>query len=70
MLTDGKTVTARHDSGIPSDDVADQGKRLEEKFNALVEPVLGANRSSALISDIGRFEELGDIRGLMGLAEG
>ncbi len=70
LLTDGTTVTARHDSGIPSNDVVNQGKRLEEKFNALVEPVLGANRSSALISDIGRFEELGDIRGLMGLAEG
>jgi 2-methylcitrate dehydratase PrpD len=70
LLTDGTTVTARHDSGIPSDDVTDQGKRLEEKFNALVEPVLGLNRSSALISEIGRFEALVDVRGMMVLAGG
>lgn len=70
LLTDGKTVTARHDSGLASTDVADQGKRLEDKFNALVEPVLGPNRSPALIADIGRFETLGDVRGLMGLAGG
>ncbi len=68
LLTDGKTVTARHDSGIPSTDVADQGRRLEEKFNALVEPVLGSNRASALISDIARFEALGDVRNLMALS--
>ncbi len=70
LLTDGRTITARHDSGIPSDDVAAQGKRLEEKAHALVEPVLGSNRSSALVSDVLRFEELADVRGLMGLAAG
>jgi len=70
LLTDGRTITARHDSGLPADDAAAQGKRLEEKFHALVEPVLGSNRSSALVSDVLRFEELADVRGLMGLAAG
>jgi 2-methylcitrate dehydratase PrpD len=70
LLTDGTTLTARHDSGIPSGDVTDQGQRLEEKFNALVEPVLGSNRSSALISDIRQFEKLTDVRGLLTLSAG
>ena len=70
LLTDGTILTARHDSGIPSDDVTDQGRRLEEKFHALVEPVLGSNRSSALISDIRQFEKLPDVRGLLTLSAG
>jgi 2-methylcitrate dehydratase PrpD len=70
LLTDGRTIAARHDSGLPSDDVTAQGKRLEEKFHALVEPVQGANRSSALVAEIRRFEALADIRALMGLAGG
>ena len=70
LLTDGTILTARHDSGIPSDDVTDQGRRLEEKFHALVEPVLGSHRSSALISDIRQFEKLPDVRGLLTLSAG
>ncbi len=65
LLTDGTRLTARHDSGIPAVDTEDQGKRLEEKFNALVEPILGSNAATALIADIARLEGLPHIRGLM-----
>jgi len=65
LLTDGTRVTAQHDSGLPMTDVAAQGARLEEKFTALVEPVLGAARSRALIEDVGRFDALPDTRAMM-----
>ncbi len=66
-LRDGSRVTAQHDSGVPATDVADQGKRLEAKFAALVDPVLGADKTAALIVDNGRFDTLADVRGLMRL---
>jgi 2-methylcitrate dehydratase PrpD len=69
-LRDGSRVTAQHDSGVPATDVADQGKRLEAKFAALVDPVLGADKTAALIVDVGRFDALGDVRGLMSLGRG
>lgn len=64
-LTDGTRLTARHDAGIPAADVTAQGQRLEEKFNALVEPILGANAATAMIADINRLETLPDVRSLM-----
>ncbi len=67
LLTDGTCVTAQHDSGLPMTDVAAQGQRLGEKFTALVEPVLGAEWSRALIEQVGRFDALADARGVMRL---
>jgi hypothetical protein len=64
-LTDGSTLTAKHDAGVPAADTADQGRRLEEKFMALVEPVLGGNTAGALIAEVNRLEALPDVRGLM-----
>lgn len=64
-LTDGTTVAAEHDSGIPAADTAEQGRRLEEKFVALVEPVLGGNTAGALIAEVARLETLPDLRGIM-----
>jgi 2-methylcitrate dehydratase PrpD len=66
-LQDGSRFTARHDSGIPATDVAQQGTRLEAKFAALVDPVLGTEKTARLIADIGRLEALTEIRGVMGL---
>lgn len=65
LLTDGSRVSAQHDSGLPMTDVAAQGRRLEKKFTALVEPVLGVQRSRALIGEIGRLDALPDLRGMM-----
>ncbi|HEY1932575.1 MAG TPA: MmgE/PrpD family protein [Acetobacteraceae bacterium] len=64
-LTDGRTLTAGHDSGIPADDVDAQGARLAEKFVALAEPVIGAARTRELIGQVARLDTLADLRGLM-----
>lgn len=47
-LTDGTQVSAKHDAGIPAADVAEQGRRVEAKFAALVDPILGGPRSAAI----------------------
>jgi 2-methylcitrate dehydratase PrpD len=60
-LGDGRTVAARHDSGVPAPDVDDQGRRLEEKFTALVAPLLGGKRADTLRETIGRLDEIQDI---------
>ncbi|HBK05414.1 MAG TPA: MmgE/PrpD family protein [Acetobacteraceae bacterium] len=66
-LRDGTRFNAQHDSGVPAADVAQQGKRLEAKFAALVDPVLGTDKAARLIADIGRLQALPDVRGIMGL---
>jgi 2-methylcitrate dehydratase PrpD len=64
-LRDGSKLTARHDSGVPDADVAHQGTRLESKFAALVDPVLGTEKAARLIADIGRLDSLPDMSGLL-----
>jgi 2-methylcitrate dehydratase PrpD len=66
-LRDGSRFTAQHDAGIPASDVVDQGRRLEAKFAALVDPVFGADRTGQLIADVGRFDSLPDVRDVLGL---
>ncbi len=70
LLTDGTHLTARHDSGVPAMDTAAQETRLEEKFEGLVEPVLGTERCAALIAKIRVFESLADLSELMVLCRG
>jgi len=67
-LADGKRVTARHDAGIPAADIEEQGRRLAAKFDALVEPVLGAPRARELRETIVGLDSLTDIGSLTGLA--
>ena len=66
-LTDGTKLTAQHDSGVPAGNVAEQGRRLETKFIALVEPVLGRGKTGDLLGEINRLDTLKDLRGLMAL---
>ena len=66
-LTDGTRLTARHDSGVPAPNVADQGRRLDDKFTALVEPILGRSKAGDLLGEINRLDTLKDVRGLMAL---
>ncbi len=66
-LADGRTVAARHDSGVPAPDVDTQGRRLEEKFTALVAPLLGAGRAAALRARIARLDQVEDVGELTGL---
>jgi 2-methylcitrate dehydratase PrpD len=69
-LRDGSRFTAQHDAGIPADDVIHQGKRLEAKFAALVDPVLGTDNTARLIADIGRLDSLQQVSGIPGLSAG
>ncbi len=67
-LTDGRRLTARHDAGIPAADIADQGRRLAAKFDALVEPLLGAPRTRELRETIAELDHLTDVADLAKLA--
>ncbi len=67
-LSDGRHVTTRHDAGIPAADIADQGDRLAAKFDALVEPVLGAPRTRELRETIAGLDHLADVADLAKLA--
>jgi 2-methylcitrate dehydratase PrpD len=69
-LADGRRVTARYDSGIPATEIAEQGRRLTAKFDALVEPVLGAARTRELREMISGLDGLDDIGDLANLAAG
>jgi 2-methylcitrate dehydratase PrpD len=69
-LRDGSRFTAQHDAGVPAADVAQQGARLEAKFVALVDPVLGADTAGRLIAEVGRLDSSRDVRGLMALWSG
>ena len=67
-MTNGTRLTARHDSGVPAAEVAEQGRRLGEKFGALTEPILGRGRAADLMGcRLDRLDVLTDLRGLMAL---
>jgi 2-methylcitrate dehydratase PrpD len=70
LLTDGTRLSANHDSGVPATDVDAQGGRLAEKFAALVEPILGTERTTALIGEIGKLDTLADVRSLLRMCAG
>ncbi len=64
--TDNRKFTATHDAGLADSDLKRQGRKLEAKFDALVEPLLGARapdlRDSLTVfgggSDISKIMEL------------
>lgn len=64
----GQQFATEHDSGIPTDDVAGQGARIETKFRALANPVIGDNRTGALCAAVMNIEEQPSIAELMQLA--
>jgi 2-methylcitrate dehydratase PrpD len=69
-LRDGSRFTAQHDAGTPAGDVAHQGTRLEAKFAALTDPVLGTEKTARLIAEIGRLDSLPDVGGILVLCAG
>src|SRR6266851_3126574 len=69
-LDGGRRVAARHDAGIPAADITEQGERLAAKFDALVEPMLGAPRTRELRGIISRLDGVADIGDLCRLAAG
>jgi 2-methylcitrate dehydratase PrpD len=69
-LADGKVLEARHDSGIPADDVAAQGRRIGAKFESLVAPILGDAATSRLAEAILALDDMRSPDALMALAAG
>lgn len=67
---DGAVLRRRHDSSQPATDLSLQRRRLEQKFRAMVTPVLGAEGCSALLGLVGRLEELPDLSPLAGVLAG
>jgi 2-methylcitrate dehydratase PrpD len=59
-LRDGRKASAKFDAGIPNSDIAAQGRRLAEKFDALAAPVVGAARARELREAIAVIDELQD----------
>ena len=62
-LADGRVLEAAHDSGIPEQDLQEQGRRLEAKFLSLTEPVLGA-RAHELATVVLSLDERANLREL------
>ena len=62
-LADGRVLEAAHDSGIPEQDLQEQGRRLEAKFLSLAEPVLGA-RTHELATVVLSLDERANLRDL------
>jgi 2-methylcitrate dehydratase PrpD len=68
VTNDGRVFKASHDAGIPSSDIAAQGERLAQKFDALAEPVLGSARARELRQAILVLDGLSDVGDLARLA--
>lgn len=64
-LNDGRKLSASVNVGVPAKDVSAQETKLEAKFNALVEPVLGRAKARTALDMIKRFEQLPTLKGLM-----
>lgn len=64
--TSGERLSARHDAGVPAEDIGEQGRRVEEKFQSIAQPLL---REGALrvVETVRRFDVLEDVRGLLAL---
>jgi 2-methylcitrate dehydratase PrpD len=69
-LADGRRVAARRDAGIPESDIAEQGRRLAAKFDALVEPLCGRPRTRELRETVLALDDIADIGVLVRLAAG
>jgi 2-methylcitrate dehydratase PrpD len=67
LTRDGRTLSARHDSGVPERDLARQRARLARKFMALAAPVVGPDRAAAIERAIGALDHIEDIGTLMSM---
>src|SRR5687767_14717396 len=55
-LSDGRTLRATHDAGLPPDDYLREGDRLRAKFKRLAAPVIGGARAATIIELVGTLE--------------
>ena len=70
IVAPGGRFAAMHDAGVADSDLGRQGGKLEQKFDALVEPALGRARSAELKAALKRFGEGGSIMELMQMTRG
>lgn len=68
QLADGIVVTETFDVGKPDPDLDYQERKLGAKFRSLSEPVIGTEKTSALLDAVANLETLSDIRDLTALA--
>lgn len=68
-LADGSERHVEFDAGQPATDLKQQRAKLEQKFDALVVPVLGRDRCLALREMIGRLETLQRLEPLLALCQ-
>jgi 2-methylcitrate dehydratase PrpD len=64
-LRDGRRLEARHDAGVPAGDLDAQEGKLLAKFDVLVTPVLGPERTRRLRELALHLDELGDVTELL-----
>ena len=64
---DGRRFCAEHDAGLADSDLVRQGHKLEQKFDSLVQPLLGS-RASTLRDALTGFGGGSDISGVIELA--
>ena len=57
-MSDGVVYREFDDVSVPSRDLGDQGRRLEDKFITLAGPVIGEGKSHELVELVGRLEQL------------
>ncbi|MDP6691952.1 MAG: MmgE/PrpD family protein [Alphaproteobacteria bacterium] len=65
-LHDGQTLERSFDVGVPAEDVAAQGLKIDAKFRSLVVPLLGQETAEALLADLHNLENLDDTGRLLG----
>jgi 2-methylcitrate dehydratase PrpD len=64
-MSDGVVYREFDDVSVPSRDLGDQGRRLEDKFITLASPVIGEVKSRELVELVGRLEQLESMGALL-----
>ena len=64
-MKDGRTLEAHSNVGVPATDVELQGEKLEAKFHALAEPVIGRARTKTALGLLQRLDQLPNLKSLM-----
>lgn len=59
-LHDGQTLERSFDVGVPAQDVAAQGLKIDAKFRSLAVPLLGETVAAALLADLHALENVDD----------
>ena len=60
ILHDGQTLERSFDVGVPTEDVAARGLKIDAKFRSLAVPLLGETVAAALLADLQQLETLDD----------